>query len=30
LVDLGILEIDGRQRVFIPWDEIDLRVLLAA
>ena len=30
LVDLGILEIDDRQRVFVPWDEIDLRVPLAA
>ncbi|WP_295579256.1 hypothetical protein [uncultured Lamprocystis sp.] len=30
LVDLGILEVDDRQRVFVPWDEIDLRVPLAA
>ncbi|WP_295427007.1 hypothetical protein [uncultured Thiodictyon sp.] len=30
LVDLGILEIDERQCVFVPWDEIDLRVPLAA
>jgi predicted transcriptional regulator len=30
LVDLGILEIDDRQRVVVPWDEIDLRVPLAA
>jgi predicted transcriptional regulator len=30
LVDLGILEIDDRQRVFVTWDEIDLRVPLAA
>ena len=30
LVDLGILEIDDRQSVFVPWDEIDLRVPLAA
>ena len=29
-VDLGILEIDDRQRVFVPWDEIDLRAPLAA
>lgn len=30
LIDLGILEIDDRQRVLVPWDEIDLRVPLAA
>ncbi len=30
LIDLGILEIDEDQRAFVPWDEIDLRVPLAA
>jgi hypothetical protein len=30
LVDLGILEIDDRQCVFVQCDEIDLRVPLAA
>lgn len=29
LVDPGILELDERRRVFVPWDEIDLRVPLA-
>ena len=30
LVDPGILELNERRRVFVPWDEIDLRVPLAA
>ena len=30
LVDLGILEINDRQRVSVPWHEIDLRAPLAA